>query len=278
MLFVIPPKKPALKLYIMKREDSRTYMTDRLGLLVKTISDRYRVTCRDITHYQGIKFDQCAVIEHDDGMYKVIDWSDRDHPEKMECADIILHPKCQYVLKCQYNPRWRVPKLKPFFYFEKTKPREFSDNLDKLRAIPKMKNQVYWRGNNHLGRQCVIDTLRDMLSTEHSKISLDRYYEEMAEHFIALSLPGLGKSCHREFECFAIGTVVISPRFQNTYYSPVIPDHHYLCVDDVNDIRRKIESTSASELERIRQNAMSYYDTYIRFDASVQWMQHLLEL
>jgi hypothetical protein len=261
----------------MKREDSRTYMTDRLNSLINLISNQYKVFREDSTHYQSIKFDQCAVIEHDDGMFKVIDWSDRDHPQKMECADIIQHPHCQYVLKCQYNPKWRVPKLRPFFYFEKTKPKEFSNSLNSLRFMPKTNSKLYWRGNLHLGRVKILSEITDLLNDDYDKkIGLTSYYEELAKHKVALSLPGLGKSCHREFECFGIGTVVVSPKFQNTYHIPLIPDYHYVCVR--TSIRDRLSCVTENELLSIRSNAMKFYDDYIRFENSVKWMEHLLEL
>lgn len=262
----------------MKREDTRTYMIDRLTHLASNLVKRYKVSISDMTHYNGIKFDQCAVIEHEDKMFKVIDWSDRDNPSKMECADIIKDDLCQYVLKCQYNPEWKVPKLRPFFYFEKTNPLQFSNKLDRLRNVRKNDKNIYWKGNNHMGRDKVLKSLSRMLNHDYdSKVELNKHHEEIACHKLALSLPGLGNSCHREYECFGIGTVVISPKFKNLNWMPLIPDHHYICVDNWLHLEAKLNMLS-DRIDLIRSNAMEYYDTYIRFENSVKWLEHLLEL
>jgi hypothetical protein len=285
MLFYHTPLKPNLKIFQMPREDSRTYITERVEHLLPALEEIYKVKVGQTTHYLGVKFDQCMVFEHSDGMFKVIDWSDSDQPDKMESTDIIHHPKCQFVLKCQYNPAWHVPKLRPFFYFEKTKPRQFSSSLHRLRKIPKVGDKLFWRGNMHVGREPTLRSISDLLNTGYDEI-IDGggFYEELASHRVAISLPGLGKSCHREFECFGIGTVVLSPVFQNTYYAPLIPNHHYLAVDpcDPKDlpemIRIRLDRTSQEEIENVRMNAMEYYDTYIRFESSINWLFHLLEL
>lgn len=270
----------------MPREDSRTYITERVEGMVD-ILDAYRVTRESRSTYLGRKFDQCIVFEHEDGMFKIIDWGDRDHPSKMECEDIIKEDKCQYVLKCQYSPKWHVPKLRPFFYFEKTKPKEFSASLSKLRAIPKSSDKLYWRGNPHMGRGEVLAHLTDLLFEGHESLTdLRAYYEETASHKMALSLPGLGKSCHRDFECFALGTVVVAPLFQNLHHSPLLPDVHYAAVrcetsspeDLAQAVRKRATSLTWEDLARIRKNAMDYYDEFIRYESSVKWMKHLLEL
>jgi hypothetical protein len=145
--------------------------------------------------------------------------------------------------------------------------------------LPKTTNKLYWRGNDHLGRKDILNSLNDVLNDDHTnRVSLQEYYEEIASHQIALSLPGLGKSCHREYECFAIGTVVVSPKFQNTNHAPLIPDHHYLAVDNPAQIRDKIAMTTQLELCAIRLNAMRYYDEYLRYESSLKWLWHLLEL
>lgn len=270
-----------LNVFHMKREDSRTYITDRVKHMLDIYQDVYRIYEHQVTHYRGFKFDQCMVFEHEDGMFKVIDWSDRDHPDKMESAEIIQHPQCQFVLKCQYNPRWRVPKLRPFFYFEKTDPLGFSNALVDLRWVPKTEERLYWRGNLHLGRAEILSKLEEYLNPDYKEmVPRMQYYEEIARHKFAISIPGLGKSCHREFECFGIGTVVISKEFQNTYYMPLMAGAHYICVKDYepDTILDVLTGTSTNHMHWIRNRAMEYYDKYIRRSSSTLLLAHMLEL
>jgi hypothetical protein len=112
------------------------------------------------------------------------------------------------------------------------------------------------------------------------------YYGEMARSQMALSLPGLGPSCHREFEGFAVGTPVLMPEFKNLYYEDILPNHHYVLADQQSNeslgvaiIRRYHEVRYDRDLlEFVSRNAMEYYDKYCRFDVSVKWMIKLLEL
>lgn len=249
--------------------------------MLSALGDRYTIHRSESPTYLGVKFDQSMVFEHEDGMFKVIEWGDRDNPNKMECNEIIAHPKCQFVLKCQYNPKWHIPKLRPYFYFEKTKPKQFSGRLDRLRSLPKCDTPLYWRGNMHLGRDRILGEMKDLLNCDFAeRATLDDYYEEMASHQVALSLPGLGNHSHREYEAFAVGTVVLAPRFVNINHAPLIPNVHYLCSEgaDPLQLRARLAATTKEELMAIRKNAMDYYDKYIRYDASVLLLEHLLEL
>jgi hypothetical protein len=275
MLFLKKPALPKLRVWQMPVEDRRTYITERVDAMLGQIKS-YRIEKIPSTTYLGVRLKQCLIFEHAEGNFKVIDWSDRDYPEKMESGKIINHPNCQFVLKCQYNPVWRVPKLRPFFYFEKTRPRWFSEVLPSLRQIPKTNRKLYWRGNLHEGREAVLDGIADLLNPDYKEtVSVESFYEELASYRLAVSLPGLGKSCHREFECFAIGTVVISPKFQNICHAPLIPNYHYI---EAEDIRTRLQTITEDEIEFVRRNAMTYYDTYIRFESSVKLLPHLLEL
>jgi hypothetical protein len=277
-----PPSRQFLRVIQLDCLDRRTYISERIEALLNILSNKYRISLERSTHYNGHYARQCTVFEHEDGIFKVIDWNDSNRPEKTRINPILESPKCQFILKCQYNPNYRTSKVRPFFYFEKTNPKEFSSSLSELRSIEKSYKELYWRGNTHLGRLDLLNSISDLLNKDW-KETIDRkdFYQELASYKMALSLPGLGKSCHREFECFAIGTVVVAPMFQNTYHMPLIPNYHYLTLeqgpfDEI--VRKKIEATSDDVLSYIRINAMKYYDDYIRFEPSVQMIKHLLEL
>jgi hypothetical protein len=150
---------------------------------------------------------------------------------------------------------------------------------------------MYWRGNPHLNRKETIeelgsDYLRGIEDGIWRAINQNQFYREMARCKLALSLPGLGKACHREFEAFAVGTPVIMPKFNNIYYENLKPDYHYVSFDPKggrnmgSQIKSRYHEVVDDDefLEFIRMNAMQYYDEYIRCDSSIQWMLKLLEL
>ena len=143
---------------------------------------------------------------------------------------------------------------------------------------------MYFRGNFHLGRQEILDQLEDLLNSSYKhRVGQGQFFKELAQHKIALSLRGMAKANHREFEAFAVGTPVIMEEFPNLFHVPLIPNHHYISVisDDrglAECIRERLSQVDDDLLEFVRKNAMDYYDANIKFENSVQWMLKLLEL
>jgi hypothetical protein len=159
--------------------------------------------------------------------------------------------------------------------------------VDGLRTCKKFREKVYWRGNPHAHREGTLHELSSILNHDYmEKRNKNVYYREMAQSKIALSLPGLGPSCHREFEAFAVRTPVIMPEFKNMYYENIIPNYHYISSEQQPSesmseaiLRRYYEVKDNQDLlDYVAHNAMQYYDKYCRFDVSVQWMLKMLEL
>lgn len=278
-------KKPLLKIIVSNLKESELYFKQRFDLVLNILKKKYFIKIEYSNTYLNTTLNQCIIFEHENKRFKVIDLSDPDDGSCAGFFEIIKHEQCQFVLKCQYNPNLNIPKLKPFFYFEKSKPEVFSESLPFLRSIKKNNNQLYWRGSLHKNRKNIIFSIKDLLNTSFEKsIHSKLYFEELASHKVALSLPGGGNSCHREFECFGIGTVVLSPKFKNIYHIPLVPDYHYLSVegceekDIIKNIKYRFENLKDDEIDFIRKNAMEYYDNYIEYKKNVYWMMHCLEL
>lgn len=221
------------------------------------------------------------IFEHGNGLFKAIDYGDRDNPVKFDTRDILKDPKCLFVLKCHIRPGYHHPKIRPFFYMDKA-GKDFPALIDRLRKLPKHRNRLYFRGNTHLGRQDVLDQMKDLLNESQESVGQNAYFRELAQHRIALSLRGMAKTNHREFEAFAVGTPVIMERNPNIFHKSLVPDFHYISFDPGDDfvgsLRERLEQVDDEFLEFVRVNAMEYYDRHIRFDNSVLWMLKLLEL
>jgi hypothetical protein len=278
-------KKPFLKVIITDLRESALYFQKRIDFLLSTLKEKYFIKEQHCDEYEGVHLTQCIVFEHDNKRFKLIDLSDPDNGDHASFFEIIKKENCQFVLKSQYNPNLNIPKLRPFFYFEKSDPELFSGRLLSLRSIKKNNNELYWRGSLHDSRKNIIFSIKNLLNTSFEKsIHSKLYFEELALHKVALSLPGGGNSCHREFECFGIGTVVLSPKFKNIYHIPLIPNYHYLCIDGdeekdiIKNIRYRFENLKDDEINFIRSNAIEYYDNYIEYKKNAFWTRHCLEL
>ena len=270
--------------------------------MCELLVDRYDISQEETEFYQTLdhrsnpnnfRLRHCLLIEHENKTFKVIDWDDRDNPGKYDAREIVKSPLCQFVLKCQYS-RMRIlhPKVRPFFYFDKTDPDVLSQNIPAYRQTPRTETKLYWRGNNHLGRQKVFDLLSDLLSPNYNELAeRDVYFQEMSQHVMAISLPGLGRSCHRDFEAFAVGTVVLMPTFHNQFAEPLVADEHYVAAEIGCDLQKHPQQAADRLRERylqvkdnhdflqfVRGNAEAYYDQFIRYDASAKMMIRLLEL
>lgn len=290
-----------LKIVTFPKRHSRNYILKRVEGLCELLPE-YQIEQVEHEMYCTLAGDgkptefhlrHCILFEHEDHTFKIIEWDDRDNPGKYDSREIVKSPLCKFVLKCQYNKHKTInPKMRPFFYFDKHDPHLLSQDIERLRQKERT-GDLYFRGNAHLGRDAVLDGLSAILNEGSDKIvERDVYFEEMASHKLALSLPGLGRACHREFEAFAVGTPVIMPEFRNDYYHQLIPDYHYISVDITEEtIQKRPHEAIAKILSRYRavtsddmllgqisRNAAAYYDSYIRYESSLVWFKRLLEL
>ena len=149
-------KKPFLKVTITDLRESGLYFQKRIDLLLSVLKEKYFIKTQCSNEYQGIHLTQCIVFEHENKRFKAIDLSDPDGGGCASFFEIIKNENCQFVLKSQYNPSLNIPKLKPFFYFEKNDPEKFSDALPFLRSIKKNNDHLYWRGSLPENRKNII--------------------------------------------------------------------------------------------------------------------------
>ena len=255
-------------------------MTDRIEELIARLKYRYIISVTEN------RWKYSNMFEHTDGSYKIIDWGDRDNPRKLDIREAMEDPKCQVILKCQLRPN-SPDKLRPFFFYAKS-GRRFAESLPNLRQRPKKSKKLYWRGNPHMDRAKILNEIgstylnHDYMETRNKNV----YFREIANSKIMLSLRGWGMACHREFEGFGIGTPVLMPKYDNIYLVNIIPDYHYILIEQQHGemyseaIKRRYNEVINDEdfLYYIRRNAMDYYDSYCAFHKSVDWMELLLEL
>jgi hypothetical protein len=231
-----------------------------------------------------------TVFEYD-GIYKIWDFDDNCNTNSCEAKKMVSDHRCKLILKSQIRPNFN-PKFRPFFYFAQH-GRFFDDRVEILRKIPKTKDELFWRGRELCKggtqergkRKSILEAIKHLINKDyHTRKPKEEYYREVASSKMILSLPGLGKACHREFEAFAVGTPVIMPEFTNVYHVNLVPNYHYVSVAPhdgesmAEAIERRYHETHKDEdlLDFVATNAMAYYDRYCRFDVSVEWFKTLL--
>lgn len=224
--------------------------------------------------------------------------------------DIINHPLCVGILKCQYKQgrydRWKH-KVAPFTYGVKEKDKYFLLR-DKIKKISIKSQKMYFKGNE-TGRKNILTRLADMeiINSDYGfrdghgnrnlKIKQEEYLENIAESKLALSLPGVGNCCHRELEAFGVGVPVLMPVLINRYYNDLIPNVHYVAVNTSLIGKHKIKHYSEEEekifcclikqrykeiinndefLNKISENALSWFDKNIVFPSNMILLEKIL--
>jgi len=221
-----------------------------------------------------------VIIESSDGSFAVADFKDHLNPSNnFVVRELVREPACRRVLKSQYrHGYYSDDRIVPYTYFEKD-PELCQSMLDRLRGMRRSSSSLFFRGRGWAGRRRILNLLG---VPERDPVGMERYLLECSRHLLALALPGHGNVCHREIECFGMGTAVIMPRLKNVFHDPLIPDVHYFAVDAVpgRDPPEKI----AGAIERVRADcladrartkavavaAMAWYDRNVRFPESIE--------
>jgi hypothetical protein len=238
-----------------------------------------------------------AIIQRvETGKFWMLDCSDWVTPFDLNIQEFALDNRCQAILKCQFRrePYQLGPlrKIRPWTYFEQNAPL-FQRKIIDLRARPRSRDGLFFRGNPaYEGRAAILRALKDSGIVSPSVVSIPymAYLDEMAQHRIALALPGMGNICHREIECFGSGTPVLMPKLKNTLNDPLIPNFHYISVgtDTGTDTAAVVAERILHRfreivqwpdyLEFVARNAMAWYDANVRFPASLDLAVKLMGL
>jgi hypothetical protein len=224
--------------------------------------------------------------------------------------DLVAHPLCIGVLKCQYRDGdyERCPeKVSPFTYGVKEKQQYYL-----FRAACKAEwhrdTPMFFKGNES-GRKNLLSRLvkmgllngdygfRDGSGTRHLKVSQKEYLQRMASAKVVFSLPGIGNFCHRELEAFGIGVPVLMPVLKNRYYDPLVSDQHYIGIDtsdigapkirlytkeDEQLVCERIEKRycevveNTALLEQTAANAMRWFEGNIVFPQNMILLERIL--
>jgi hypothetical protein len=165
------------------------------------------------------------------------------------------------ILKCQYNPTIAYKKSIPYTYFPKN-PNLLQAMLPELRSTKRV-YQLYFKGKPHEQRDRILKDLEyyfDMPPNE--TLNIEEYYRDCTRSKLCLSLPGHGNFCHREIECFGMGVPVIMPKLVNQCYNKLIPNIHYLSIEELTAqaIFERYQKITSGELEYISKNALKWFE------------------
>jgi hypothetical protein len=128
----------------------------------------------------------------------------------------------------------------------------------------------------------------------------DKYFDNLINYSIALSIAGVGELCYRDIECMALGVPLIRFEYQTKLAEPLIPNYHYISIpydDEISshngtktdrlggyDQAKKIEQrfkeviSDKDFLIFISKNSRKYYEDNLSSDSRVAKTLNILNL
>lgn len=231
--------------------------------------------------YKGIK--TWCILEFENGRFWSIDPDDR---VKFNNVQMLKHfvgdDDCVGILKCQYRytPKYG-DKVRPWTYFP-YQPRIFEYNVRDLNwNADNTARKAHYRGSRR-NRNKMIDGTKPICNNSHKRLNIREYFEEMCSHRVCLSFKGAADINHRDVEAMAIGVPVLRAEYLNRTYDPLIPNEHYISVDEEDPgafIERFYEIADDIEfLQFISENAQLWYRRNVAFPASLHMTGEIIGL
>jgi hypothetical protein len=193
-------------------------------------SDGKKRLLKKIIRFENTKNNKVFLVDPFDKTYTI--W---------QMVDILDNcPEVVHVVKSQFPPKdfGRVGLTRGCYY-----PRYFQkyNNYIKDRQIVPIKDRtndkLCFVGKHWCIRRKVLKYLGDSC-VKPPRMQYGKFLEYNENLKISLCLPGNGNLCHREIECFGVGTPVLCPTLVNQLEDPLIPDFHYINVDVSIETRR----------------------------------------
>jgi hypothetical protein len=205
--------------------------------------------------------------------------------EPKNCVNIITSSGVHEDITGQWGDYYRDVRITPFsyvpylLYFE----RYISDEL-----IPfenKDDNELFFRGYLYNNREQM--SIISPNNFTENKIGSTEYYNELNRMKICLSLDGAGLTCHRDMEILGIGSVLLRPELSQKFHNPLIPNFHYVSVDNVNDpvLQWKLLVDKFNEIKNdndflkyISNNGKKWFEGNATVDVNVNILKDLVKI
>jgi len=223
--------------------------TDELKKRHEIIENRYYKNCHferfeiqlgPLTKSSPLHLMECEyVIENlEDGTFYILSVSDRIS----QCMiSEMKNPKLRKVLVSQfidYNLKNHVgdqiSKYFPWIYF----PMNLT-NLEEYYNLRKEKKEF-------INKMCFWGNTADRPILQYFNKTLfdgpnyigesEKYFSNLINYNVALSVAGVGEFCYRDVECMALGIPFLRFEYQGKMYEDLIPNYHYISIEYDNTI------------------------------------------
>lgn len=183
-------------------------------------------------------------------------------------------------------------KYSPWTYFQASML-ELNQYYEKRQNTQLFNDKLYFKGTSLEDRKILEHISKDLI-TDFRVTAPSQYFEDIITHKIALSVDGRGEFCYRDIECFGIGVPILRFEYLSQFYSPLIPNYHYISIPRPHDmdLYRLGNESHAKLLEQryhevindndflnfISKNAKEYYDKNLTLESKIKKTFDLLNL
>jgi hypothetical protein len=150
----------------------------------------------------------------------------------------------------------------------------------------KSKNELSFRGFLY-GMRLSLADLNKFPITQEKLFPEERYFEELTENKICLSLNGAAEICNRDLEILSAGSVLFRPKLNQKFYNDLIPNFHYIPFDlsenpieQMEIIERKYDEIKDNNqlLSEIAENGYKWYHENGTTNANVDILKQILNI
>jgi hypothetical protein len=196
--------------------------------------DRFNVQFDSLLNPQGILLMECEyIIENiDNGEFYVLSVAD-------DLSHCILNeknnPKLKKVLISQFID-YKVESHVKEYYYKYSPWIYFPSNLTDLEFYYKKRlcktdliDKLYFKGTTS-ERPILGHFDKNILEGPNYIGDSDKYFDDLINYSVALSVAGVGELCYRDIECMALGIPLIRFEYQTKLYEELIPNYHYISI------------------------------------------------
>jgi hypothetical protein len=162
------------------------------------------------------------------------------------------------------------------------------DNLSKnsKKIEEKENNELGFRGFLY-NERLSLSKIGDIKITNEKLFPIDRYYEELNNNKICLSLNGAGEICNRDIEVLSARSALLRPKLDLQFHNKLIPNYHYISFEMDNDpiILNKIILDRYNEvkndtefLKYISENGYRWYLENGTVDSNVRILKEIIDI
>jgi len=196
--------------------------------------ERFNVHFDSLMNQDGLLLMECEyVIENiDNGEFYILSVAD-------DLSSGILteqsNPKLKKVLisqfieeKVKHHVKENYKKYSPWIYFP-TNLTDLESYYQKRISKTNFIEKLYFRGNTS-DRPILKYFDTEILNGPNYIGESDKYFDELINYSIGLSIAGVGEICYRDVEYMSLGIPFIRFQYQSSFHSPLIPNYHYISI------------------------------------------------